>query len=206
MPNPLRLDDFGAPPGDVRSPSHIPDLDAAPAASPPTDGSLVAFDKGYAAGWDDATAAAKVDLQQQEAALLRHLEDLGFTYHEARAHVMSALTPLLRALLEKLLPDLLHQTLVPRLLAECETLVDDLADAPVQLMVAPDGAAELRRIIGGITALPLHLVEEPSVAAGRMYLRLGAAEREIDLAGARAAIAEALSALDDLNRETLRHG
>ena len=57
------------------------------------DEKLAAYDTGYRAGWDDANAAQSDDQTRMKADLARNLQTLGFTYHEARTHILKALWP-----------------------------------------------------------------------------------------------------------------
>ena len=198
MSGKLKLEDFAAPP---------------PAPAPATvtedvlEGArLEAFDKGYKEGWDDATRAAAQDQDRIGSDMAARLQDLGFTYHEARSHVMRALTPLLDAMLETLLPEVMMSTLGARIREEIEPLADRLADTPIELVAAPADRARIEPMLAQSTALPLKVVEDPGQIVGQVHLRLGRVEKLIDLDGPRRRIAEALAALDDINKEVLKHG
>lgn len=166
---------------------------------------LASFDKGYSAGWDDATSAANSESERLDSALVNNLEDLGFTYHEARAHVMRSLTPLLTGVLTKLLPRLIRDSLGARIMEEIDGLAENAADTPIDLMVCPGDAGHMKDAVARITSLPLRLIEDPTLPTGQIFLRIGHVEREIDLTGAISSISEAFSALDDLNKETVNY-
>ncbi|WP_099824763.1 hypothetical protein [Oceaniglobus indicus] len=204
MPTPLRLEDFGGPAARVKSPAAMPDLDVASTA--PAADALDAFDKGYMAGWDDANKAAEAAASESDVNMRQSLEDLGFTYHEARVHVMTALIPLLKGIVTKVLPKLLHDTLGHRIVQEVESMADSAADLPVDLMISPHDAPAIRPVVEDVKTLPLRLIEEQSIAPGQMFLRVGNTEREVDLTGVLDSIAESVASLDQMNKETLRHG
>ncbi len=167
---------------------------------------LAAFDRGYKAGWDDAIqAAARESAQIGEGAAAR-LQDLGFTFHEARAHVMRAMTPLLEGIMTQLMPRLLVHTLGARIMEELGPMADAASDTPIDLLVATGEAEHLKPILDATTTMPLTLIEEASVEPGQLFLRLGEVEREIDLTEIGDRILSAIAALDDINKETLRHG
>ena len=48
------------------------------------------YETGYSAGWDDAVRAETEAHKRISAEFARNLQDLGFTFHEARAHVIPA--------------------------------------------------------------------------------------------------------------------
>lgn len=204
MPSLLRLEDFAAAGLDARPSSALPEL-ANP--TPVSDEqALAAYDRGYAAGWEDATQAASQSSEKLDAAMAHNLEDLGFTYHEARTHVMLSLTPLLSGILTKLLPRMIRDSLGARIIEELGSLAERSADTPIELMVCPADVDQLRPVIARITSLPLSIVPEATVPQGQLFLRIGNVEREIDLEGAMASIGQAVSALDELNKETAKHG
>jgi len=204
MPSPLRLEDFGAAILSPRPTSSLPDLANPTPAS--EEQALAAYDKGYAAGWEDATQAASQSQDKLDATMAHNLEDLGFTYHEARAHVMRSLTPLLSGILKKLLPRMVRDSLDARIMEELGSMAERSADAPIELLVCPSDAEQLGAVVARITTLPLKIVPEVTVPPGQIFLRIGNVEREIDLEGAMASIGQALSALDTLNKETAKHG
>ena len=194
----LRLEDFGSGP-------EVP-------APETTDGSrleaerLAAFDQGYAAGWEDAHKAAAQEARDSDEAARSRLQDLGFTFHEARAHVMTALTPMLRAIVSHAVPQLIQRTLGQRLTEELEAMIEEAGEAEVEILVPVGDAAQVASAISEIRTLPVSIREDGALADGQIHLRLGRLEREIDLAELGRRLDDALSALDTLNKEALAHG
>lgn len=156
------------------------------------DSKLAAYDQGYSAGWEDATTAQSDDQTRMRADLARNLQSLGFTYHEARTHVLRAVEPLLQQVVGRLLPALARETLAPVVLEVLMPLVEKLADAPISLVVNPASRAAVETLLAAATNLPITIVEEPSLSEGQAYLRLGATETHIDLDGATAEISTAM--------------
>lgn len=156
------------------------------------DSKLAAYDQGYSAGWEDATTAQSDDQTRMRADLARNLQSLGFTYHEARTHVLRAVEPLLQQVVGRLLPALARESLAPVVLEVLMPLVEKLADAPISLVVNPASRAAVETLLAAATNLPITIVEEPSLSEGQAYLRLGATETHIDLDGATAEISTAM--------------
>ena len=77
---------------------------------------LAAYEQGYKAGWDDAAAAQSEDQTRIRADLARNLQQLSFTYQEARAHILKAVEPLLEEMVNRRLPDTARETLAPLVL------------------------------------------------------------------------------------------
>lgn len=167
---------------------------------------LASFDKGYAAGWDDATAAQSDDQARIRADLARHLQSLGFTFHEARSHVLAALKPLLTQIVARLLPEIARGTLAPMVLETLMPLAESMADQPVALVLNPVARPAVETLIGQATGLPLDLREEPTLGEGQVYLRLGAEEVLIDLDRAVAEIAASVRDFFDLAEKERQNG
>ena len=159
---------------------------------------LASFDTGYRAGWDDAAAAQTGDQSRISADLGRNLQSLGFTYHEARAHVLKAVEPLLLEIVGKLLPELARSTLAPMLLETLMPLAEGLADAPITLVLNPAARLVVAALLEQATGLPLTIIEEPTLGEGQAWLRLGAVETHVDLDGATEQIAAAVRSFFDI--------
>lgn len=153
---------------------------------------LASYESGYSAGWEDAAAAQSDDQAKIGADLARNLQSLSFTYHEARAHILRAIEPLLEQIVGRLLPDLARETLAPIVLEVLLPLAEKMADTPITLVLNPAARAGVEALLEKATAIPLTLVEEPSLGEGQVYLRLGASETHIDLDRATAEIATAV--------------
>ncbi len=164
---------------------------------------LVAYEQGYAAGWEDATAAQAQDQSRLRADLGHSLQSLTFTYHEARTHVLRAVEPLFEMILSRLLPDLARAALAPRLLSVLQPLAEAAADAPVRLMIAPPARPAVEAALAEVPSLPVELLEEEALGEGQALLRHGPGETRIDLDRAAAEIAAAVRGFFEHAREGL---
>ncbi|WOI56176.1 hypothetical protein [Palleronia sp. LCG004] len=164
------------------------------------------FDEGYAAGWDAAQKAQAEAGEQARQAVRSHLQDLSFTFHEARAHVMRSLHPMLLTAMGLAVPAALRATLGQRLADEIADMARDEADMPVEFTVSPLDAATLAEALEGLTALPATIREDAGLSEGQIHLRLGASAREIDLHAVERRIDDALRALDAINQEQIANG
>ena len=162
------------------------------------DEKLASYDQGYSAGWEDALAAQADDQTRLHNDLARNLQTLGFTYHEARSHILKAVEPLMLQIVGRLLPEIARETLAPFVLETLMPLAEGLLDTPVVLVVNPVARraveAQLERAIG----LPLVITEEPTLGEGQVYLKLGMVETQIDLDRATADIAAAVRGFFEL--------
>lgn len=186
----------------------------APAAPPPPVISakdleaarLQGYEAGYKEGWDDAVKTDSEEQSRIGAEFARNLQDLGFTFHEARTHVMHALEPLLNSMIEKVLPKLVHDTIGQSIVEELLPLASDAADTPIEILVCPASRAQIEAFLAENTAIPFALVEEESLAEGQVYLRSGQTERQIDMSTAVDRIGESINALYELNEKAFQNG
>jgi flagellar assembly protein FliH len=167
---------------------------------------LEGYETGYKSGWDDATRATAEDRDRIGAEFARNLQDLSFTFHEARAHVIHALEPLLGGILDQLLPRLVSETLGQTIVEELLPLAAAAADTPIEVVVGPASRPALEVLLDGAVSVPLTLVEEETLAEGQVYLRSGGLERELDFPAALTRIRAAIAALYDLNEKAFQNG
>lgn len=199
----FRLEEFDVPARQQR-PQH-----PAPALVTPAqveEARLAGYETGYQAGWDDASKTDDEDRSRISAEFARNLQDLGFTFHEARSHVMQSLEPLLSSMVEKVLPKLISDTLGQAILEELLPLAAEAADTPIKVLVYPKGRKTLEEFLSQNNTIPIELIAEESLAEGQVYIRMGHTEKQIDLSGAVHQIGEAISGLYEINERAQNHG
>lgn len=166
----------------------------------------VAFEKGYKAGWNDASSAEENDQLKISAEFARNLQDLGFTYHEARNHVLKSLENLLLELVKKILPELAFETLGLTIVEEINSMAKVAADIPLQIVVSPLTRPTIEPMLDDFSTVALELIEEPSLSQGQVFLRAGQAEKQIDFSRVFEATSTALTAVYQTNERILKHG
>lgn len=188
---------------------------SAPAAAPPAPTisaeelekvRLEGYEAGYQAGWDDANRSEAEDQSRIGAEFARNLQDLGFTFHEARSHVMQALEPLLTGMVEKVLPRIVSETVGQTIVEELLPLASVAADTPIEVVVCPASRPALETLLTGATSVPFILREEESLAEGQVFLRSGRTEKHLDLTGAVDRIGSAINGLYELNERAFQNG
>ncbi|MEM6741725.1 MAG: flagellar biosynthesis protein [Pseudomonadota bacterium] len=163
---------FAAPAGTpVSAPGAGPDLE---------EERLASYEKGYSAGWDDATNALSEEQSRISTDLARHLQELSFTYHEAHAALQQEIADVVRGLVTKVLAPAAHPSLGELLLARVNDLASQ-AQAPVEILIAPENVARVEALVSAAHGPPLRLVAEPSLGAGQAFLRFGTSEEKFDL-------------------------
>ena len=156
------------------------------------DEKLASYDTGYRAGWDDANAAQSDDQTRMRVDLARNLQTLGFTYHEARSHILKAVEPLMLQIVGQLLPEIARETLAPLVLETLMPIAESLGDAPVKLVLNPVSRAPVEALLEHATGLPVIIEEEPTLGEGQVYIKLGSVEMQVDLDQATSDIAAAV--------------
>lgn len=160
---------------------------------------VASFEQGYSAGWDDAVAAQQGDQTRIRADLARNLQSLAFTFQDARSHVLQALRPLILEMTSRLLPAVAREALAPTVLEALMPLAEELADAPLTLVLNPVVRGQVEDLITQATGLPMVIEEEPSLPEGQVYIRFGTIETKVDLSQTTADIAIAVRAFFNLN-------
>jgi len=165
---------------------------------------LQSYEDGYKAGWDDSSKDEADTQGRISADFSQNLQELAFSYHEARTHVMSAVEPLLRELVDKVFPQLAQATLGQHVLAEIERLADGAVSKPIEIVTAPENVAALENLLGDNCALPHVVQEEPSLGSGQVYIRFAEREDKIDLDGMIEGLQSAFSAFtQELQKEEI---
>lgn len=186
---PLVLEDFSAP-ARVDTAAHAPDP-----VTLTEEARLAAYEDGYKAGWDDANAAADGDRARISADFAKCLQEMSFSYHEARAHLMNGLGPLLAAISEKLVPDLAEQGFQKVLQDAVRKSAEAAMDGPLELVVTPENQSLIDGLMDeDAPRPPLIVTPDPTLSPGQAYLRSGSSEISVDMGEAIAGIQSAISA------------
>lgn len=167
---------------------------------------MQAYEQGYTAGWDDAAAAQSEDGSRIQADFARNLQSLGFTFQEARMHVLRSVQPLITEIVTCLLPQMAREVLPSLALETLMPLADEMADAPVTLVLNPASRPAIEALLEQATGLPLTVIEEPTLGDGQVYFRLGDIETRLDLDRAMTDIASAVRDFFDLTEKDQRYG
>lgn len=141
---------------------------------------LEGFDSGYKAGWDDATKAVKANSGSISDALAANLSDLTFTYHDARAAVLSELAPVIKELSQSVLPQVLHSSFSEIILETIEEIADKNSNPTVHLRVHPAHVDTLTKALDNGIDMPFDVVADPALGEDATLLEIGKTELEID--------------------------
>ena len=167
---------------------------------------LASFETGYQAGWEDALKAHERDAETAAVGIAQNLQDMSFTHREAYLKLCAGMKPLLKLIVEKLLPPVAQKVLGAHLLELLVALMDDRAETAVEIVVAPENLTDLKAMLADMAQVPFALSSDPSLSGGQAYLRAGQIEHEINLDAVLSGISEALEAFFDQNQEEMNDG
>lgn len=193
MARPVRLEQFDL--------SEVLSAPARLSAAEAEDLRLAAYEQGYAAGWDDAASAGRDEAIQAHAEATRALADLRLSYHSARAAVLEAVEPILREMIEKVLPKAAHAAIGMLVVEQMQPLVRKATGQPLQVTCAPAARAAIAALLESETELPVEIVTDEALTPGQAFLSSPAAELRLDLDDAVARIDEAIATFFHTERE-----
>ena len=167
---------------------------------------ISAYEQGYSAGWEDASAAQQGDQTRIRADLARNLQSLSFTFQDARSHVLQAIRPLILEMTGRLLPELAREALAPIVLEALVPMAEGMGDAPLTLVLHPAVRERAESLVAQATGLPIIIEEEDSLGEGQVYIRLGPQETKVDLTRVTEDITAAVRGFFNLSDQDGSHG
>lgn len=144
---------------------------------------LTAYERGYVAGYEDAETQARTAAEQERGRILGALEAVDFGYNEARANVLRALEPLIRAMIVQLLPAAARTTILPMVIETLMPLAEGRTGQPLVLRVPVGARGAYEMAFDGVVLPPLELREDPSLTEGQAEIGCEQGECAIDLSG-----------------------
>ena len=154
------LEDFGPPIGRSTTPV------AEPEPALPEEERLAAFEKGYGEGYEDATRAADEERRRVGLALAGRLEDLSFTFHEARAAVLREVRDLVAAVADGVLPAMARGGFGSALVEAIEAELEERAACPVEVSVAPEAVDVVAPLMPEVKGFPVSAAGRPRPRRG----------------------------------------
>ena len=197
MPQPLRLEIFEIP--------QAPDSPALLMPEEIEDLRLNAYERGYVAGWDDGGKQTDADESTRRAAIERQIEQLSFTYHEARGHLLKAIEPLIVAIVGCVVPMAARVSVVPLAIEHLMPLAHAAAESPITLRIGIGDRGRYEAAFAGLILPPIDLVESDAMAPGQAEFTFGALDTRIDLTQAAEAIGRAVTSFYQINTEERHH-
>lgn len=167
---------------------------------------LESFEQGYKAGWDDAISAKSEEHASVSAALAGRLNDLSFTYHEAREAILADLAPTVEKAIMTVLPELARQAVGALAVEQLHKIIRENSETPVVLSTAPDCYQPVIDVMPEDKKLPVEVVRDESLAEGQVRFEFAQRERLIDLSEVLEAVAGAMTAFTHETRKEAQNG
>jgi flagellar assembly protein FliH len=155
---------------------------------------VASYEHGYKAGWDDASKAQSRDRARIGADFARSMQEISFTYHEAKSHLMRSFEPLLHDMIAQVLPATAAATLGQTILEALRPMAEAAPEVPVELVINPGNRDVVAQLLKTEMSVPVAVVEEETLGMGQAFVRLGAAEKSIDTEEVLTALGQAISA------------
>ncbi|WP_424974924.1 hypothetical protein [Dinoroseobacter sp. S124A] len=155
---------------------------------------LAGYESGYQAGWDDALKSSEMEHTHISAEFARNLEELSFTFLEARRQVCLSLKPLVETLVRQVVPELMQSNYKELLEELLLPIVEAQSQATVDLICAPEDEDMMKRLLAGQDRLPVVLRTESSFSQGQVRFCLGHEIHDVDASGLLTQIKDAASA------------
>jgi len=167
---------------------------------------LAAFERGYAAGWEDAVSANEADASKVSADLAHTLQDLDFSRTEMSQHLLRSFETLVHGMVDVLLPGLRAEALAVLTLRELQSHAAEAADKPVELRVSTGDKAVVQYLLEHAESPAVTVIDDRLLGAGQAILQCSPAEIEIDLAEALESMRAAVGDFFMLAKEDSEYG
>ncbi|WP_136635998.1 ABC transporter ATP-binding protein [Pseudooceanicola onchidii] len=167
---------------------------------------LEAFENGYKAGWEDALKTRDGEQAQISGDFARNLQDLSFTYHEAQAQVMQAMGSLLQDIVDKVLPEVVRDTMGTRLVEQLTEMARDHGSQTIEIVTSPADQAAVEALLDQDFGFPVTAQADDTLGEGQVFLRMAQEERQIDMESMMSGIRQAVAGLMEESERTLKHG
>ncbi|MGB0901550.1 hypothetical protein [Halocynthiibacter sp.] len=142
---------------------------------------LEAFENGYKAGWDDAARSHSENLEHVSVELGRNLQELSFTFHEARTQILKDMRAVFEELLAKILPEIANGNLPAIIAEQIAVIAQRDAQTKIELRVHPSNIDVVTRFVAAQSFLQVEVMPEPSFGEGQARLLFADGEQNIDL-------------------------
>ncbi len=185
--------------GDV-SPTEIGSSDATAEAN------LEAFEKGYQAGWQDASDALESEQRRISADFSQTLQDMSFTYHEARSKILLAIKPVIDATMTTLIPGVIGASLKAYLIEQIQDLIEKSTENAIEFVVSEKNVEMINSLLHAQNDLPFSVRSEANVGDGQFYLKVNNTERCVDMDALRNGISDSFSSFFNQTFEVEKNG
>ena len=192
------LEDFGTATPSSMQAGHIMEADDAEL--------LDSFEQGYKAGWEDAIRAKSEERAGISADFARNLQDLSFTYHEARAAVVAELATVIEQAVMAVLPDMARQAIGLQVIEQLNAITRAHSDVPVLITTSPENYEAVSELLPSDVNFPVDVVRDAALSEGQVRFQFGQSERQIDLDEVLSIVSRAFAGFAHQSQKEIAHG
>ncbi|QQA42967.1 hypothetical protein [Pelagovum pacificum] len=167
---------------------------AEPAPEPPASPAL-GYEDGFATGREAGLAEAQEEQARLTEDVALKFSELAFTLEEARSGVLASLEPMLRGLVDTLVPELARASLSPWVVEAIMDAARADSRAPIALLVSEEAHAALSAIAEQQKGLRISVDATATLGGGEVLIRTPERETMLDLDRLVTEIGEALQNL-----------
>ncbi len=139
------------------------------------------YDLGYQAGWDEALSHAEKTNLMIGAQLARNLQDLTFTFAEARQATISEFDEVVELLVEKILPKIAHETLGLQIIDQLRESIFNEEHPQIQVVASPQDAPTIESVLESVPGVSTQVQIQADLPAGAVLWRMNEAEHQVDV-------------------------
>lgn len=164
-----------------------------------------AFQQGYQEGLQAGIAQTAADAAALDAAFVQSLENIDFTYTEARSQLLGSLGPLLTTIVEKVLPHCVAEGFAGQLADMLLQAAAQDANAAITLHIHPSQRSAIEAATKD-AAVQISLHDDPQLDPHAAWIRQKRSETLLDVDSLLAAISETLGAIHHIENRTENYG
>ena len=161
---------------------------------------------GYGAGFAAGHAAARQEAASLETEFIKALDDIAFSYAEARRAVLQDLTPLFETIVERLCPLAAGDVFRAHALKALADAADADTDGPLCLYAHPEDTEALRGILNTGTVTHIDLIPDHTFPRHRLHIATAKAASTLDVTELLTSLETVLRSLVDINESEREHG
>lgn len=167
-------------------------------------------DRGYERGFEEGKQAAIDEFLDHQAQLteahLCLLQEMSFTYAEARSQLVSGLSPLFQAIADQLLPGLRVQSLALKLAHDIAEYENEILSAPLHIFCPKEMFDALSTELGNLLGQHLKLSVNDRLNKNEIRWSANSIHRSIDLDPVISGIIEGLEIITQTKEGKFRNG
>jgi flagellar biosynthesis/type III secretory pathway protein FliH len=167
---------------------------------------LAAFEEGYAAGWEDSAKAYGQEKGQSLSDLASSLADIHFTFQDAYSAILKEMEPVLRKMIDAVLPELATRSIGAHAVAELMNTLKNTPGVDLTITAHPSAKDRIATALHDATMPPVHLLTDDGFSPSQLIIGTESAETEINFETVFKGLEASLATLLHAEPKDARHG